>query len=279
VCICAPASECRVRAVGAIESTLSRGGAAVVRADADAWTQTLVRATNVCRRKLPPPAPRKVCVISDVDVYVACDRGCLSDLKKLLTAFAESPVSIVFACDGPIGSKVASAQRCGVHVERVDDLRPPPQECLGVARRCLESSLPALGGLDVVYDMTDAWGGNMFTDTLFHNAPRARASEPASLAVHLERAVPYATFCAGASIVSLTDSHVRKTVNGYRAGLACGWWADARGVRGSAAATSMQYTNALSQCNLRATTKKRLTATALDVRCSLAEVTWGEGSR
>ena len=266
--ICTAPSERRVRVLDAIEAELVRRGIVSTRADADTWAQTLARSKNICQRKLPPPARNKVCVLSDLDVYVACDRGCVPDIKRLLETFAESPVSIVFACDAAICAKIA-VRKCGVHIERLCDVHPT-QDTLAVAKRCLETSLVDLGGLDTVCDLTDAWGGNMFSDTLFHNTPQARSHDASALESYLERAVPYTTICAGASFVSVTDGQVRRTVNGYRAGLACGWWLN--GQRG--VAPDIEYTNTLSQCNLRATTKKRLTGIAVGARCSLAEVTW-----
>lgn len=273
VAVCGPAGKRRSDFVDALAQAASDRGDAVVRADADTWSQTLTRATNFCGTKLTPPRDGrgKVCVVNDVDVYVACDRGCVADLRKLLVTFAKSRASIVFACEQSVCAKVP-AKKHNVSVVRLEAAAPSAN--VRAAARVLATDLRELG-VDSVCEIVDAHGGSNFVDTLFHNSPGLHDPRDDALREHLRVAVPFATLGAGYGVACTVDANARKCVNAYRGAVACGWWCGMIGAAVPAsAARGCTYTNALSQCNARTVTRRRTASAALADRITLAEVVW-----
>ena len=112
--------------------------------DAVSWAAVVVHVDNFACRVLDPRWRdcHKVYVIDDLDMFVACERSCLADIKVLTRKYA-SKVSIVMACDLEVASKL---DRVRPVIGRVD-LFPVPPLCL---QEYASSAFPAVdqGAID-----------------------------------------------------------------------------------------------------------------------------------
>lgn len=237
--------------------------------DSTTWAQTLLCANNFCRKR--SQASMKVCVIEDFDVYACCDRGALCELKQLLINFAQKPVSVVFGAEAAVAQKIATRKH-GLVLWHSDKQSGYKDECMDRVREVSQTRLEYIGGVDAVYDIAEDTGGTMFVDTLFHNTPDRQSSDPERIQSHVDVAVRYATMYPLSASAGALDAQARLCVNGYRASLLCG---QANCTRARA---HLEYTNSLSQCNLRAAAIKGLESVARRDGCTLGESVWASSS-
>lgn len=101
------------------------------------WSSVLVHLRNFSGRLLPPDlrTMHKVFVIDDLDVFAACERSCLSELR-ILAKDLFGRVSLVLACT------CDNACKMGVLAQRIEriDLHPVPDTDLAAYAESLEHS-------------------------------------------------------------------------------------------------------------------------------------------
>jgi hypothetical protein len=124
--------------------------------DATSWSAVVTHIANFAGRVLDPRwhACHKVFVLDNLDMFAACERSCLADIKTLTRKYA-GKVSIVMACDLEVASKL---DRVRPAIGRVN-LYPIPSQCL---RDFAKVEFPTRGQLKI--DQAVEQAGGSFKD-------------------------------------------------------------------------------------------------------------------
>lgn len=232
------------------------------------WAAVASHARAFAQRRLVPTMAnannankRKVFMIDDLEVFVACDRACAAEIKPLAKFCAERGTTLVLACPPELATKLRRDRLSATEIH-VQGPNGPGRNCTAAADldTAVRAVLTGEAGVDRTEEYVTAFGGHMFVDTLAHNAA---ASCPA--AVYLARA---ARSLASASVTQCQSS---TGVDGARVACnlarACAW----HGCVTGPIVGRVQFTNSLALCNVYARARKSIAKAAAQNGWSVAE--------
>ena len=253
-------------------STVSNGTAWAFADESASWSAVRSHLHNFAMTRMDAHVSKRVFVLDAFDMYCACDRSCLNDMRSALDKLG-GRATVMMLTYTPITTKVARSfpgiatfalTQTG-NMWRLDQQNMADFRDSG-ANADIQRIFSGTPQLADVEDMVCNNGAHMFVDTLQHNAAHVLSSE-----AYLQRSILSSCISVPSFCQSTPDNSARICMNVVRA---CIWRNVLSHTGHSKTRQVWAFTNELSLCNARACARKKRNARACQERKTVAEIVW-----